>query len=339
MKKTVKAEKKRSGLFRSCLIDTFGFVGMADEEEIQAKRARFKQRFGRRARPPEEAVAAKVEEAEPVSKKPAAPATPAAVAEARVDNVEDGEEEEEADPENSSNYTVVHVEIVTEILRHYSSPLLTEAERRVLTAFLALSDKAQKLFVRLLGRKYRVFRCSTLAADAEVALLELQRVGFLCLVSGELKLEGSKQRALAFLRLLRVGELRTVAGSISVVARARMTRDQLLECLAAACCEEPAQERRASDQSKLSFAVGANKQKKNASAIEAALCKALRGGSSNSVPSLQAQSSLLSLWGAAKQKSLPSASSTTEDSPAMVSSAWIAANGFVAVLSHRVCAL
>jgi hypothetical protein len=115
-----------------------------------------------------------------------------------------------------------------------------------------------------------------------------------------------------------------------------MTRDQLLDCLSEACCEDQDPQRRASsDQSTLSFAAG--KQRKNATAIELAVCKVLAGSSSSSSPIPQRQSSLLALWGG-KQNSAPPAVEQ-QQSDQFVSLKWIAANGFAAVLSHRVCAL
>ncbi len=321
---------------------------MCDEDQVKANLERMRQRFGR-TKKREEAPSAAAEVFAVASQEKETKKSKVGVAQEETKKNSNtlvvAEEEQEGDlnETDTGSYTVVHVDIVSEILR-FAQPLLSVWEKQQLEAFLALSDKSQKLFVRLLGRKYRLFRCSSLQLEAEEALLELQKSGFLSLVSGGLAFYGSKHRAIAFLRLLRVSELRTVAASISVVGRAKMTRDQLLECLSDACVEEDSQQQRrsssssSSDQSTLSFAAIAGKQKKNAAAIESAVCKVLLGWSA-STPDLQKQSSLLAFWGG-KQKSCPDPPPADEPVvPAMISAKWISANGFAAVLSHNVCAL
>ena len=163
-----------------------------EDEEVDAKLARMRQLFGRKV----ESNLRRDENQKLMVEEPTQTA-PEPPNKKRSPDVPEPDNDVEEEQENGS-YTVVHVEIVSEILQHYASPLLTQSERATLTAFLELGDKSQKLFVRLLGRKYRVFRCSSLQKDAEEALLELQAQGFLSLVGGGLGFAGSKHRAMAF---------------------------------------------------------------------------------------------------------------------------------------------
>ncbi len=256
---------------------------------------------------------------------------------------ENGEKRAKVDEEEETkSYTVVHVQIVQDVLRHYAA-LLTADERRVLSAFLAFSDATQKVFVRLLGRKYRMFRCSQLSySDTEAALLELQRSGFATLVAGGLDFGGSRLRALSFLRLARVQELRTVAAAVAMVERGKLSRDALLEKLTNLCGEGEGGGPRRS-QSTLSFAGGAP-GKKHAQAIENALVKTFCGSSSTlSSSSSGTQSSLLALWGGKKKSDSAAAegeeAGESEGAKSTVSAQFIARHGFAVVLSHAVCAL
>ena len=249
------------------------------------------------------------------------------------------------DGDDEGESLLLHEVMIEKVLEHYSS-LLNSKELNVLEAFNQLGRNAKDVFVRLHGRKYRIFRCSSLSVrkidELEEAVLELQKAKFACVAGHPLNLFGERERALAFLRLAKVNELRSIASSLGVVDRQKLSRDDLIRTLADMCCCD-AGPKQGSSQSTLSY-IGSSKgdtEKKSAKSIESALCKALAcvevsGNKKKSLPRKTQSSTLLSMW----KKNEPNEEVTKEDGgKGRLSGDFVSKHGVVLVLAHSVCAL
>jgi hypothetical protein len=146
-KKLVSASSVHLAICKRGFSLTSFVVGMANDEETEARLARWRERFGRPSKREEvaaavdsrpikkqsvDAVAQPVEERKRVfpdnfDEKPVV-VEEVKAAMPQVDAKGKGRQEDDedvVDQEENGSYTVVHVEIVSEILLHYSSPLLT----------------------------------------------------------------------------------------------------------------------------------------------------------------------------------------------------------------------
>jgi len=123
--------------------------------------------------------------------------------------------------------------LVGEVLSHHAH-LFDPAERERIDTLMALPDGAQKLFVRLLGRKGEVFRRSKLTYveidDLDEAVNALRAAGFVEPDPDRCFADGSA------VALLTVPELRAIARQIGVEARGR--RADVVDALDAWDCSE-----------------------------------------------------------------------------------------------------